>query len=51
MLAFTAMFLALKGSSIYIRGRLVYDLKHHGYHKGRYVARGHLADILVDSIY
>jgi len=32
-----------------IRGRLLYDLKHDGCHKARYVAGGHLIDIPVDS--
>jgi len=34
-----------------IRGRLVYDAKHDGRHKARYVAGGHLTDIPVDSVY
>jgi len=34
-----------------IRGRLVFDQKHDGHHKARYVAEGHLTDIPVDSIY
>jgi len=34
-----------------IRGRLVYDVKHDGRHKARYVAGGHLTDIPVDSMY
>jgi len=33
------------------RGRLCFDMKHDGRHKGRYVARGHLTDIPVDSVY
>jgi len=33
-----------------IRGRLCFDVKHDGRHKGRYVAGGHLTDIPVDSV-
>jgi len=34
-----------------IRGRLIYDAKHYGRHKARYVEGGHLTDIPVDSVY
>jgi len=34
-----------------IRGRLLFNLKHDGHHKARYVAVGHLTDIPVNSIY
>jgi len=34
-----------------IRGRLVYNVKHDGRLKARYVARGHLTNIPVDSVY
>ena len=34
-----------------IRMHLIFDVKHDGHHKARYVADGHLTNILVDSIY
>ena len=34
-----------------IRTHLIYDIKHDGRHKARYVADGHIIDIPVDSVY
>ena len=53
---------AFKDASIYkkdpppngykkITGRLVFDVKHDGRYKARYVAGGHLTDVPVDSVY
>ena len=34
-----------------IKTHLIYEIKHDGRHKSRYVVDGHLADIPIDSIY
>ena len=34
-----------------IRCHFVFDVKHDGRHKARYVAGGHLTDPLLDSVY
>ena len=34
-----------------IRGRFVYDCKHDGRHRGRYVAGGHLTEVPLESVY
>jgi len=49
-MAYTVRLLSPEGYK-HIRGRLVFDLKHDGRHKSRYVARGHLTGIPVDSVY